>query len=198
MMRKMSGAVLVGALCLALQTPLPAQRAVLDYVDPLVGSLNGGNTTPGAQVPFGFISFGPDTASFDFSGFTNGYNPSAEMTGVSYTHESGTGGESKYGNCPAAPLVGPRSQHNRIFPWKDEKAEPGYYAVTMGRQGQQVRTELTATRLVGYSRFTFPASSKANLLLDVSSRIRMRSSGSSVPSSRQTATDGAVTITRSE
>jgi len=174
---------------------LSAQRAALDRVDPLVGSLNGGNTTSGAQVPFGFISFGPDTASFDFSGFTNGYNPSAEMIGFSYTHESGTGGESKYGNFRVTPTVGALSQRNLIYPWKDEKAEPGYYAVTMGRQGQQVRTELTATRLVGYSRFTFPANVKANLLLEVSSRIRMRSSGSSVPSSRQAATDGSVTIT---
>ena len=194
-MRKMSGAVLVGALCLALQTPLPAQRAVLDYVDPLVGSLGGGNTTPGAQVPFGFISLGPDTASFDFNGFTNGYNPAAEMMGFSYTHESGTGGESKYGNFRVTPTVGALSPRNLIFPWKDEKAEPGYYAVTVGRPGEQVRTELSASRLVGYSRYTFPANTKANLLLDISSRIRMRSSRSSVPSSRQAATDGAVTIT---
>ena len=178
-----------------LHAPLPAQRTALDYVDPLIGSLGGGNTTPGAQVPFGFVSFGPDTASFDFSGFTNGYNPAAEMMGFSYTHESGTGGESKYGNFRVTPTVGTLSPRNLIFPWKDERAEPGYYAVTLGRPGAQVRTELTASRLVGYSRYTFPANTKANLLLDISSRIRMRSSGSSVPSTRQAATDGAVTIT---
>ena len=195
MMRKIGGAVRVGAFLLVLHAPLPAQHTALDYVDPLIGSLGGGNTTPGAQVPFGFVSFGPDTASFDFSGFTNGDNPAAEMMGFSYTHESGTGGESKYGNFRVTPTVGTLSPRNLIFPWKDERAEPGYYAVTLGRPGAQVRTELTASRLVGYSRYTFPANTKANLLLDISSRIRMRSSGSSVPSSRQAATDGAVTIT---
>lgn len=191
-----SGLALVCVVCLALLHPLmPAQRPALSDVDPLVGSLNGGNTTPGAQVPFGFISFGPDTASTDFKGFTNGYNPAADMTGFSYTHESGTGGESKYGNFRVTPTVGTASPRNLIFPWRDEKAEPGYYAVTIGRPAQQVRTELTATRLVGYSRYTFPANSRANLLLDVSSRIRMRGGNSAVPSTPQSATDGAVTIT---
>jgi predicted alpha-1,2-mannosidase len=187
--------MLIGLAWLGLPQQTQAQRSVLDLVDPLVGSLNGGNTTPGAQVPFGFISFGPDTSSTDFNGFTNGYNPKADLTGFSYTHESGTGGESKYGNFRVTPTVGTVSPRNLIYPWKDEQAKPGYYAATIGRPGQQVRTELTATRLVGYSRFTFPANTKANLLLDVSSRVRMRSGNSAVPSAQQSATDGAVTIT---
>jgi predicted alpha-1,2-mannosidase len=195
-MGKTGAAALACAASLALLHPLlVAQRTALSYVDPLVGSLNGGNTTPGAQVPFGFISLGPDTSSTDFKGFTNGYNPAAEMTGFSYTHESGTGGESKYGNFRVTPTVGDLSPRNLMFPWRDEKAEPGYYAVSAGRPEQQVRIELTATRLVGYSRYTFPANAKANLLLDVSSRIRMRGGNSAVPSTPQSATDGAVAIT---
>src|SRR5437868_3671009 len=167
---KRSAMLATFALFIASNAALRGQRSALDYVDPLVGSLNGGNTTPGAQVPFGFISFGPDTARSDFGGFTNGYNPNGEMIGFSYTHESGTGGESKYGNFRVTPTVspqrskiagnpdvGPVSPRNLIYPWKEEQAKPGYYAATVGREGQQVRTELTATRLVGYSRFTFPA-----------------------------------------
>lgn len=186
----------LGLFWLACQlSALQAQRGALGSVDPLVGSLNGGNTTPGAQVPFGFISFGPDTASTDFKGFTNGYNPEAEMIGFSCTHESGTGGESKYGNFRVTPTVGAVSPRNLTFPWKDEQAKPGYYAVTIGRPDQEVRTELTATRLVAYSRYTFPVGTKGNLLLDVSSRIRMRGGNSGVPSLPQSATDGAVAIT---
>lgn len=191
---KRGAALLIGVAWLAAPM-LHAQRSALDSVDPLVGTMNGGNTTPGAQVPFGFVSLGPDTASWDFKGFTNGYNPEAEMIGFSYTHESGTGGESKYGNFRVTPTVGAVSPRNLTFPWKDEQAKPGSYAVTLGRPGQQVRTELTATRLVGFSRFTFPAGAKANLLLDVSSRVRMRGGNSAVPSTPQSATDGAVTIT---
>jgi putative alpha-1,2-mannosidase len=142
----------------------------LALVDPLVGTLNGGNTTPGAQVPFGFISLGPDTTSD--SGFTSGYDPAAQMIGFSCTHESGTGGESKYGNFRTTPTVGELSPRNLLYPWKDEHAEPGYYAVTLGQAGRQVRSELTATRMVAISRYTFPAHAQANLLLEVSSRIR--------------------------
>lgn len=172
-----------------------AQRTVLDRVDPLVGSRNGGNTTPGAQVPFGFISFGPDTTLENEGHATSGYNPDGDIIGFSYTHESGTGGPSKYGNFRVTPTVGPLSPRNLNFPWKDERAEPGYYALTLGRPGQQIRAELTASRLVGYSRYTFPANTQANLLLDVSSRIRMNAGESAVSSLPQSATGGSVTVT---
>src|SRR5580698_5490327 len=126
---KLSVAAFVGLACsVSLCPTLSAQQSRLERVDPLVGTLNGGNTTPGAQVPFGFISFGPDTAAND-RGFTNGYNPNAEIIGFSYTHESGTGGESKYGNFRVTPTVGELSPRNLTFPWKQEKAEPGYYSV---------------------------------------------------------------------
>lgn len=179
---------------------LPAQSSRLSQsgrlaqADPLIGSLNGGNTTPGAQIPFGFISFGPDTTLADFGNFTTGYNPAGNLIGFSYTHESGTGGDAKYGNFRATPTVGPLSPRNLQFPWRAETAEPGYYAVTAGRPGAEVRTELTATGLVGYSRFRFPAGSQANLLLDISSRVRMSAGEDAVSSTPQRATDGAVTI----
>jgi predicted alpha-1,2-mannosidase len=175
--------------CLQAQTA-PAPMAL---VDPLVGTQNGGNTTPGAQVPFGFISFGPDMTSD--SGFTSGYDPGAQIIGLSCTHESGTGGESKYGNFRTTPTVGNLSPRNLLFPWKGERAEPGYYAVTLGQPGQEVRSELTATRLVAASRYTFPVHAQANLLLDVSSRIRLKGGRSGVPSLPMAATGGAVTLT---
>jgi predicted alpha-1,2-mannosidase len=172
----------------------PAAPDRLALADPLVGTLNGGNTTPGAQVPFGFISFGPDMASLN-GGLTNGYNPASEITGFSCTHESGTGGESKYGNFRVTPTAGNLDARNLLFAWSVEKASPGYYAVTLGAPGEQIRTELTASRLVAYSRYTFPAHSKANLLLDVSSRLRMQGGRSGVPSIPQAVTGGAVTLT---
>jgi predicted alpha-1,2-mannosidase len=179
---------------------LPAQQpSRLSLVDPLVGTTNGGNTTPGAQVPFGFISFGPDTTTD--SNFTNGYNPAAEITGFSCTHESGTGGEGKYGNFRTTPTVGTLSPRNLLYAWTDERATPGYYAVTLttptppGTPIQQVRTELTASRLVAYSRYTFPAHKQANILLDVSSRIRLKGGRSGVPSESMAATAGAITLT---
>jgi predicted alpha-1,2-mannosidase len=185
--------VLLGLTLSTLCAHAQTTTSPLALVDPLVGTQNGGNTTPGAQVPFGFISFGPDTTSD--SGFTNGYDPAAEIIGFSCTHESGTGGESKYGNFRTTPTVGQLSPRNLLFPWTGEHAEPGYYAVTLGQPGQQIRSELTATRLVAISRYTFPAHAQANLLLDVGSRIRLKGGRSGVPSVPMAATGGAVTLT---
>jgi predicted alpha-1,2-mannosidase len=178
-----------------LVAPLTAQQRLIELADPLVGTLNGGNTTPGAQVPFGFISIGPDTASAAFNGMTNGYNPNADMTGFSATHESGTGGDAKYGNFRVTPTVGEASPRNLIYPWSQENASPGFYAVTIGRTHQQIGVELTATRLVAVERYSFPAGVKRNLLLDVSSRILMPAGQDSVSSFPQRATGGQVTVT---
>src|SRR3982751_4950375 len=36
-------------------------RPLISYVDPFIGVDNGGNTVPGAAVPFGFANPSPDT-----------------------------------------------------------------------------------------------------------------------------------------
>ncbi len=43
--------------------PAPAQSAASPYdaVDPFIGTAGGGNTFPGATLPFGMIQWSPDT-----------------------------------------------------------------------------------------------------------------------------------------
>jgi len=122
-------------------------------VDPFVGvdggSVVGGNTVPGAGVPFGFVSLSPDTANGD----TNGYDSQSDVLGFSLTHISGTGGRGKYGNFRVTPAVGPLGVHNLVFRKSEETASPGFYAATIGNAAStQVRAELTATRRVGLLR----------------------------------------------
>ena len=45
-----------------------------------------------------------------------------------------------------------------------ESAAPGYYSVNLSRH--DIDAELTATRRVGYHRYTFPASDQARILID--------------------------------
>src|SRR4051812_2457748 len=71
-----------------------AGRRLIEYADPFVGTENGGNIVPGAQVPFGFVHVSPDTDRPT----TAGYNSGGNIHGFSQTHVSGTGGASKYGN----------------------------------------------------------------------------------------------------
>lgn len=147
-------------------TPPQAPPALRD-ADVFLGVDAGGNTTPGAQVPFGFVVLQPDTERYS----TSGYRSGDRIIGFSSTHESGTGGASKYGNFRVTPSTGqlrtPVGQ-----PKKDEVAWPGYYAVTLTDDSapeNTIRAELTASRLVGFHRYTFPRVKDAHLLIDVSS-----------------------------
>ena len=100
-------------------------KSLTSYVDPFVGTENGGNIVPGAQVPFGFVHVSPDT----LNPTTAGYKSNEDILGFSQTHVSGTGGASKYGNFLTTPLVGTLSLTDLASPKSDEVAGPGYYAV---------------------------------------------------------------------
>src|SRR6266542_5504974 len=135
-------------------------------LDPFVGTENGGNIVPGAQVPFGFVHVSPDTVNPN----TAGYNPYENILEFSQTHVSGTGGASKYGNFLTAVMVGKLRVSNLSSPKTEEAASPGYYTVRLTRSN--VKAELTATRLVAMHRYTFPASKLAQVLIDVSSVVQ--------------------------
>ena len=60
----MSARSLAPELVLLLCLPLFAQSsspASYDAVDPFIGTAGGGNTFPGATLPWGMIQWGPDT-----------------------------------------------------------------------------------------------------------------------------------------
>lgn len=134
--------------------------------DPFVGTENGGNIVPGAQIPFGFVHASPDTANPN----TAGYNSYENILGFSQTHVSGTGGASKYGNFRTTPLVGKLRVNNLGSPKSEEAASPGYYTVRLTRS--DVKAELTATRLVAMHRYTFPSSKLSHLLIDASAVVQ--------------------------
>ncbi|MBA3354445.1 MAG: hypothetical protein H0U18_00595, partial [Pyrinomonadaceae bacterium] len=141
-------------------------QALIAYADPFVGTENGGNIVPGAQIPFGFVHVSPDTVNPN----TAGYNPYENILGFSQTHVSGTGGASKYGNFLTTPLVGNLRVNNLSSPKTEEAASPGYYTVRLTRSN--VKAELTATRLGAMHRYTYPASKLSQVLIDVSSVVQ--------------------------
>lgn len=148
---------------------------------PFVGSDGGGNTVPGAIVPFGFVWLSPDTSR----GHTSGYDSEGLVLGFSHTHVSGTGGAGKYGNFRVTPAIGADAFGNLAFPRQAERASPGYYDVTIGGSGEEIRSELTASRLTGFHRYTFPTTAEATLMLNVSATVPLggggpRSSGGTV------------------
>ncbi len=140
--------------------------------DPFMGVDGDGNTVPGAGVPFGFVSLSPDTAM----GQSSGYDSVSAILGFSFTHVSGTGGRSKYGNFRMTPTLGDVAVNNLVFDRAEEAASPGYYRVSIGNSADsRIKVELTATRLAGMMRIRFPQGrALGNLVLDASSIIPLR------------------------
>src|SRR5438876_5490672 len=149
-------------------------QPLITYADPFVGTENGGNIVPGAQIPFGFVHVSPDTVNPN----TAGYNPYENILGFSQTHVSGTGGASKYGNFLTTPLVGKLRVNNLGSPKDEEAASPGYYTVRLIRSG--VKAELTATRLVAMHRYTYPASKLSHVWIDASSVVQPESGNDAI------------------
>ncbi|MFF2850979.1 GH92 family glycosyl hydrolase [Streptomyces sp. NPDC058001] len=133
-----------------------------DLVNPFIGTENEGNTYPGAAVPFGMVQLSPDT------GHNTGYDYSeTHIRGFSTVHLSGVGC-GLGGDLPVLPTTGDVTRTDYAtyaaeFGHDDEQASPGYYRVGL-KTG--IDAELTATERTGVQRYTFPATDKANVLLN--------------------------------
>ncbi|MFF9275647.1 GH92 family glycosyl hydrolase [Streptomyces griseosporeus] len=139
----------------------PTDR-LTDLVNPFIGTENEGNTYPGAAVPFGMVQLSPDT------GHNTGYDYShTRIRGFSLVHLSGVGC-GLGGDLPVLPTTGEVTETDYAkyaagFSHTDEEASPGYYRVGLD---SGIRAELTATERTGVQRYTFPATERANVLLN--------------------------------
>ncbi|MGW3407681.1 GH92 family glycosyl hydrolase [Streptomyces sp. NPDC000888] len=160
----MAGAVAASALFAApaAQAVGPSAGQLTDLVNPFIGTENDGNTYPGAAVPFGMVQFSPDT------GHNTGYDYSQNhIRGFSLVHLSGVGC-GLGGDLPVLPTTGDVTEtdygrYQAEFSHDTESASPGYYKVGL-KTG--IDAELTATARTGVQRYTFPATDKANVLLN--------------------------------
>ncbi|MFJ8795575.1 GH92 family glycosyl hydrolase [Streptomyces sp. NPDC102462] len=173
------------------------------YVDPLIGTRNGGNVFPGAVVPFGMLSWSPENTRGDATrtAAPGGYQYDAtRIRGFSLTHMSGTGCAGGSGDIPFFPYPGevtssPASDtkdavYAADFSHADETAEPGHYAVSLA---SGVTADLTATAHTGSARFTYPAGRPASLLVrTANSEVGSSASTVSIDPERRTIS-GSVT-----
>lgn len=155
-----------------------AEYSPANAVNPLIGSLHGGNTFPGATLPFGMLQWSPENTrgKHNRSAAPGGYRYDAtRIRGFSLTHLSGTGCAGASGDVPFMPVTVPITRspstdstdrdYASDFSHADERAVPGYYRV---RLANGVDVELTAALRSGMARFGFPAGKPANLLVRVS------------------------------
>ncbi|PFH59111.1 hypothetical protein XA68_12802 [Ophiocordyceps unilateralis] len=146
----------------------------LDHVDPLIGTIGGGNVFAGATVPYGMAKAVADSTENNQGGFALDGRP---VTGFSVLHDSGTGGSPSLGNFALFPYAScPADDVNRCaFPKKSRvqfggyapesvRARPGYFRLTLGA-GPQV--EMTAAEHTALFRFTFGPADKPLILQDL-------------------------------
>ena len=166
---------------------------IASEVNVFIGTTNGGNTYPGAVLPFGMVAFSPEETPLPGRSYPiaapGGYEWRANgIKGFSLTHLSGTGCTGASGDIPIMPVtrdvdVSPSaddsfSMYSSWFRHDKEQASPGFYKVALDNG---VTTELSATLRTGIARFTWAKDKPANLLF--------RTSDSEVGSS-----DASVTV----
>ena len=151
-------------------------------MDPLIGTAGGGNTFPGATLPFGMVQLSPDTNTDAWYQYGR-----KQLYGFSLTHVSGAGCP-LYGDFAVLPVLdalttSPGTKFTPLpFDRKDEQAHPGYYAVTLTNG---VHVELTVAERAGVARFTYPQGADMRMLVNAGS------SASSIPSPSENPKDHA-------
>lgn len=145
------------------------------YVDPYIGTGDHGHVFMGANVPFGLVQLGPSNIPQTWD-WTSGYHISdSTIIGFSHMHLNGTG-IGDLGDINLMPAIGnvklargnaddKESGMYSLFDRATEKTKAGYYAVHLDRYNVDV--ELTATKRVGFHKYTFPASEEAKVIIDL-------------------------------
>jgi len=148
------------------------------YVHPNIGTAHSRwfFYTP-AAAPFGMAKLGPSTNAHygNLQGWEAvGYDSrDASIEGFASFHEFQVGGivlaptTGKLQTVPGT-LEKPDEGYRSRFDRKDEHATSGYYSVIL--KDYNIKAELTATKRVGFQRYTFPESTESHILFDIGNR----------------------------
>ncbi|KAL7816227.1 glycosyl hydrolase [Trichoderma gracile] len=192
-----TGANLLLTFSFALILPGPSRAAAaaaaaqkpsdgLSYINPLIGTTNGGNVFAGATLPYGLAKASADVDGQNTGGFgLDGSN----VVGFSSVHDSGTGGNPSLGNFPLFPQVCPDDAdvNSCQFRIGDRKlhyvndsvtARPGVFGL---RLESGVGANMTVSQHAALYRFTFPQEAKDKhplILLDLTDLWQSRQNAS--------------------
>lgn len=136
-------------------------------VDTRTWTTAGGNTFPGADVPFGMVQWSPDTMPNNNAG--GGYSfGDEELWGYSLTHVSGPGCGAA-GDVPILPMTGPLpagdpDQVTTSFTNTGEVAQAGYYSAPSNLPNT-ITSQFAETPHSAMGVFTFPQTTRADVLI---------------------------------
>lgn len=145
------------------------------FVDPCIGTGGHGHVFYGANVPYGFIQLGPTSIPQSWD-WVSGYHVSdSTVIGFPHTHLSGTGIGDLH-DINVMPVVGEvtysrgdaSSYETGLWSYSDRSKEvvtPGYYRTHLSRYNVDV--ELTATKRVGFHKYTFLGNESPAIVFDM-------------------------------
>lgn len=145
------------------------------FVDPRIGTGGHGHVFYGANVPYGFIQLGPTSIPQSWD-WVSGYHVSdSTVIGFPHTHLSGTGIGDLH-DINVMPVVGEvtysrgdaSSYETGLWSYSDRSKEvvtPGYYRTYLSRYNVDV--ELTATKRVGFHKYTFLGNESPAIVFDM-------------------------------
>lgn len=145
------------------------------FVDPRIGTGGHGHVFYGANVPYGFVQLGPTSIPQSWD-WVSGYHVSdSTVIGFPHTHLSGTGIGDLH-DINVMPVVGEvtysrgdaSSYETGLWSYSDRSKEvvtPGYYCTHLSRYNVDV--ELTATKRVGFHKYTFLGNESPAIVFDM-------------------------------
>lgn len=151
-----------------------SQTNIVKYVNPFIGTSNGGNTFPGAVVPWGMVSVSPHNSPGSPSGYIHGEK---YFYGFGHTHLSGTG------CADLGSIILTAADTNSNFTpesykttYLNEKASPGYYSLFLNKLN--LKAEATASARVGFTKLTSVKKENVNIVFDVGRSLNLIGGGS--------------------
>jgi predicted alpha-1,2-mannosidase len=157
--------------------PAAFAQDLLKFVNPNIGTAHSRwfFYTP-AAVPYGMAKLAPSTngsygnaQGWEAVGYDTRHN---SIEGFVHFHEWQVGGVSFMPTAGALKTVPGQldkagSGFRSTFDRKNEVAQPGYYSVLL--DDFKIKAELTATKRVGFHRYTFPKSEESRIILSIGS-----------------------------
>ncbi|MGN7932542.1 GH92 family glycosyl hydrolase [Sphingopyxis sp. 22461] len=144
--------------------------AVIGNAPPPGEPVYSGQTSPGARLPHGSVEAAPVNNNIELL-YPNGVPVPYYYTNPTMIGFTGGGGSTYGGGAEPfiMPVVGdwspPPAYSQSYYDKSREKASPGYYSVYL--DSFRTQAELTATRWASVMRFTFPASERSNIIVNL-------------------------------
>ena len=143
------------------------QQKLIGNAPPAGEDLYSGFTSPGAALPHSSTDIAPINTNLVFT------YPAGVPSSYYYPNQTMVGFSSGGPGAPTImPVVGdwtvPPQRSVSVYDKAREQSSPGYYSVYLNTF--KTRVELTATTWTGLYRFTFPATDKAHVVLDLGAR----------------------------